>query len=60
MLKAIPIFRKVLLNLRFLCGTITMRTKFGYTRDISDFLVKCVEDFFKSSGYKIAIEHEED
>ncbi len=57
---ATPIVRKVVLNPAVYLWYDYARNRLGYKGDLGDFLVDCVEDFFRSRGYKIKIVHEEE
>jgi hypothetical protein len=57
-LAASPIFKKVILNPKIYMHFDYVVNNFGYTQDIADFLVDCVEDFLKSRGYRVVIQHE--
>jgi len=56
--KATPIIRKVVLNPKIWLYYDYARTQLGYEGDIGSFLEDCVEDFWRSRGYKIKIVQE--
>ncbi len=60
LVKAQPILRKVALNPRIFFDYDFAKKKFGWEGDIGDFLIECVEDFWKRKGYSIRIMYDEE
>lgn len=58
--KATPILRKVALNPRIFFYYEFAKKKFGWEGDVGDFLIECVEHFWKSKGYSIRIMYDEE
>ena len=58
--KATPIVRKIILNPKIWLYYDYARSALGYQGDIGQFLEDCVEDFWRSRGYKIKIIKEEE
>lgn len=56
--QADPILRKVALNPKVIFWY-EFAKSCGYEGDLGDFIVACVEDFFKSRGYKLKVVREE-
>lgn len=54
-LEASPILKKVALNPKVYLWFDYAKTELGFKGDVGDFLIDCVEDFFKSRGFQIVI-----
>ncbi|RLG82643.1 MAG: hypothetical protein DRO39_09310, partial [Thermoprotei archaeon] len=52
---ATPVLRKVILNPKILLFYDYMKSK-GYTGDLGDFIVECIELLFRKMGYQVVIE----
>ncbi len=52
---ATPVLRKVILNPKILLFYDYMRSK-GYSGDLGDFIVECIELLFRKMGYQVVIE----
>ena len=52
---ATPVLRKVILNPKILLFYDYMKSK-GYSGDLGDFIVECIELLFRKMGYQVVIE----
>ena len=52
------VVKKVAMNPVVLLWYDFARNKFGYEGDLGDFIVDCVEGFFRSRGFRIVIRRE--